>query len=74
MKYNEMIKALDEARKTQELAKNQMTNMASLLCGNLRMVKGFSDYKWERDSKILAQLKRELRDYNISTGKWREEK
>lgn len=65
-----MTNAFDDVRAAVEQAQAQLraadmvaTNMASLLRGRLRKVENVG---------FLAQLKRELHDFNIQTGKWKE--
>lgn len=43
--------------------------MVRLMAGNLRAAMPAPDY-W--DAQALAKLKRELQDFNITTGAWRE--
>ena len=66
------MNAFDEIRQQLAVAREQLRaadhvahNMASLLQGRLRSV-------WDKD--LLRMLKRELRDFDAVTGKWRESK
>lgn len=61
----EISRALDEARSTIGNYEGQIRYMAELCAGHLRSGKAH-----HRD---LVKLKRELRDYNTRTGKWRGE-
>lgn len=61
-KFDEMRAAVEEARTTLRAADKMAGSMASLLVGRLRHCD-----TWE-----LRQLKRELRDFNMNTGSWRD--
>ncbi len=61
--YDDMRAAVESARATFRAADNAADAMANTLRGRLRHVSG-----WQ-----LAQLKRELRDFNIHTGRWKEQ-
>ena len=61
MTFDEMEMALREARNTMQLADAHAETMARTLIGRLRRVGA---------SWILADLKRELRDFNRHTGRW----
>lgn len=63
MTYDEMARAIRDAKNTMELADLAANRSAELLEGRLRRV----------SCGRLARLKRELRDFNIHTGKWKEE-
>jgi hypothetical protein len=61
--------AFDDVRAAVEQAKFQLAaadgvanNMAKLLCGRLRKV---------GSTMALAELKRELSDFNMHTGRWK---
>jgi hypothetical protein len=54
--------AVQEARDQLRAVDEQAANMAGLLVGRLRRV-GREDY--------LRELKRELRDFDMTTGKWK---
>jgi len=56
-----MREAVSEARQTMRAADQQASAMASILRGRLRHVPNY----------VLDDLKRELRDYNMNTGKWK---
>lgn len=58
--------ALTEAERVLDAARRQVDGLVSVLGGRLR----FSSNTW-RSTQNLAKLKRELRDFNITTGKWR---
>lgn len=61
MNTHEMRKAVEEAEQTKRAAANVANDIAYCLCGNLKNV---SNYNLER-------LKKELRDFNIHTGRWK---
>jgi hypothetical protein len=63
MTFDEMTKAIEEAERTLRIADSQVYKMASLLVGRLHKV----DTMW-----VLSSLKRELRDYNMQSGTWKE--
>lgn len=60
--FDEMQRALQEAADVQRAADANANRMASLLRGRLRHVGRYQ----------LKALKRELRDFNITTGEWKE--
>lgn len=67
MTTHEMEQALKQAEQTFRAADNNATLFAKMLHGRLRKVdRGY-------DGKVLARLKQELRDYNITTRKWKDE-
>jgi len=66
MYFSEMKKALDEAEITLKSADSIAGDMAKLLVGRLR--KTGNSYQ---SHLALKNLKRELKDYNIRTGKWK---
>jgi len=59
--FDDMRAAEAEARTTMKAADNVANSMAAMLIGRLRHV-----HSWN-----LAELKRELRDYNIYTTEWK---
>lgn len=59
--FADLARALDEARQVQRAVENQGNSMLDLLAGNLRSL---SPYRLER-------LKRELRDFNMTTKRWK---
>lgn len=61
--WDEMRAAVLRSKDTLKAADSVAFDMASLLRGRLRHVS--SKY-------ILADLKRELRDFDITTGKWKD--
>jgi len=65
MTLNEVIEAVNDAKRTLRLVDHQVSAMATICAGRLReaCVPG----------ETLAKLKHELRDYNIHTGLWRED-
>lgn len=60
-KFDEMRQAVAEAKVTLSAADGVAADMARMLVGRLRCASGYT----------LQQLKRELRDYNIHTGRWK---
>ena len=56
-------KAVDDAKLTIKTADTAVGNMAKMIVGRLR-VSGVSH-------SVLCDLKRELRDYNIQTRRWK---
>lgn len=63
MSLRDMQGEIDDARRTLEHADQLAQQLARLLQGRLRKV-----HSW-----TLKGLKRELRDFNMHTGKWRGE-
>lgn len=61
--FDEVRAAVEEAREQLRAADSVAYNMAHLLRGRLRKVE---------DRYVLAALKRELHDFNATTGKWKE--
>ncbi len=61
MNTEQMRQAMQEAKQTMRAADNCANDLAECLVGRL---KGVSTYK-------LAQLKKELANYNIHTGRWK---
>lgn len=53
--------ALSEAREVRRAVDRHSDSMAGLLVGHLRQV----------SSETLKDLKRELREFNINTGRWK---
>jgi len=68
MTFNEMVEAVEDAKRTQARADTQMKSIAKLLVGNLRRVTR-GDMHWDHDT--LCEIKRELGQYNASTKKWK---
>ena len=67
-KFDEMREAVREAEQQLRAADSYAHNMAKHLVGRLRMVNRDNNF-WSNE--ILADLKRELADYNIRTGEWK---
>lgn len=61
MNTADMQAAIADAKRTINAADNTANQIAEILPGRLRHVS-----RW-----TLQKLKRELRDFNIHTGKWR---
>lgn len=59
--FDEMRAAVSAAKALQKACDNVAGDMAGLLRGRLRHVAGY----------ILKDLKRELRDFNIHTQRWK---
>lgn len=64
MNITEMEQAVDSAKAELRRADTVATSLAYLLVGRLRHVKGACP---------LAALKKELRNFNIHTGMWKDE-
>jgi hypothetical protein len=64
--YHEIQQARIEAEQTIARADKATRHVARLIQGRLR-ASGIPGY-------VLEELKRELRDYNMHTGEWRERK
>lgn len=64
MFWDDFRKAFEEANRTLEQADSVATTMAKILRGRLRKV----------DPWIVAELKRELQDFNSVKRKWKERK
>jgi len=62
MNYREMSDAVEDAQRTMNLVDSMADRFARMLIGRLRKVNSC----W-----VLAELKRELKDYNIHTGQWK---
>lgn len=61
--FDQMRQAMSEAREAYRAADHFSTQMADTLRGRLRKVTSPS---------ALAALKRELKDFNAHTGKWKD--
>jgi hypothetical protein len=61
MDFSDMSSAMRDAEQTQSLADQYASRMARFIVGRLKNV----------DSSELRDLKRELRGYNIHTGRWK---
>ena len=61
-KFDEMKQAVAEADHTMRAADSVAGDIASMLRGRLRHVPAY----------FLKDLKRELRDFNMHTGQWKE--
>ena len=66
MRFNEMIEAMTEAENTLRLADEQAMKMAKLLRGRLRRAS-----RSYFGARAVADLKRELRDFNMQTHRWK---
>lgn len=60
--FDELTSALDAAESVKRAAQNHSNKMARLLTGNLRYL----------SASNLKSLKRELMDFNIQTGRWKD--
>ncbi len=63
MKWEELDEAVCEAQQTLNLADDHVRSMAKMVIGRLQQ----ADVR----NSVLTALKKELRDYNIHTGKWK---
>lgn len=61
--FDDVRTAVDAARAAQRAVDDNTRQMASLISGRLRAA--------DVPQHILRKLKRELRDYNPHTGKWK---
>lgn len=66
-KFDAVRASIEEAKIMMRAVDIQAETMAELLCGRLRLLKGY------RGVDALRALKRELQDFNSTTGRWREE-
>lgn len=66
MDIYEALSAVSDAKRTLESADRVSLSAAKLIVGRLRTVK-------EWNSETLKALKKELRDFNSATGKWKED-
>jgi hypothetical protein len=60
--WREMRKVISKAKQIQEAADDSAASMARILNGRLRQV---------GDRDVLRHLKRELRDFDMVTGRWK---
>ena len=63
MNWDDFRSAYSTARATMDQADSVANSMAGMLVGRLHKCSGYT----------LAKLKRELRDFNIQTHKWKDE-
>lgn len=63
MDWDDFSKAFNQARQTIRIADRHVNDMAHMIAGRLRG----SDVS----ISALTQLKKELKDFNIHTGKWK---
>jgi hypothetical protein len=61
MNWDDMNKAMGDAKAAFKRADNVANEMARLMVGRLRKC----------NPSTLRRLKRELRDFNMTTGEWR---
>lgn len=66
MNYDEMSAAVKDAERTMRLADIATDSLVQLVVGRLRKVTSW------RGHDALKSLKKELRDYNMGTGKWKQ--
>ena len=60
--FDNMREALATARDVQNAADENATAMARMLVGRLQRI---------NSAEVLRKLKKELRDFDMTTGKWR---
>ena len=65
MDLKEMGNAIRDAKATLDNSDAIVTDMARIVSGRLRVV---------QSNLLLTALKNELKDFNISTGEWKEMK
>lgn len=63
MNFDDVTRAVNEARNTLQSVDHHVEQMAKLIAGRLRAA--------DVSQHTLRQLKKELRDYNPHTGKWK---
>lgn len=63
MNWDDFRQAFNTARNTMNQADSVANEMADMLDGRLRKVSGYR----------LEKLKRQLRDFNMHTGQWKDE-
>ena len=68
MNYNEMVLAVEDARRTNIQFESQIKKLAALLKGHLRSVNKDNGYY---STQTLVDLKRELSEFNSKTRKWK---
>lgn len=66
MLFEEMQRAVYDAERTIRKANNQSLRLAQMLKGKLRLVS-----QEHNGDEALRDLKRELSQFNASTGKWK---
>jgi len=64
MDINELGRTVSDAKHTLYMADQLVNTMLAICCDRLRLA-GVNDV-------LLKRLKRELRDFNICTGRWKE--
>ena len=64
LSWDEVYQGVREAEATIRMAENNLNKMAGIMCGYLKSGKV--------SSGTLCKLKRELRDFNMITGKWKD--
>jgi len=64
--FDDVVRAVNDARSAQLAVDHNVGKMVKLISGRLRTSKA-----WGSD---LAELKRELRDFNMTTEQWKETK
>lgn len=60
--FDQMREAMEEARRQMRAADDSATKMAEMVVGRLSKVDSVT---------TLRKLKRELRDFDMTTGQWR---
>lgn len=69
MNFADMQAVIDEADRTQRIVDQHVNVLIRLISGRLRAA-GNPGY-WSRERTALASLKRELRDFDTRTGRWK---
>lgn len=64
MNFQDACQAAEDAKRTQEAADAMLRRTAKLLQGRLRSAR--------IDHNVLCRLKRELGEFNMHTGEWKE--
>lgn len=68
--FNEVQQALDRARAADYAVNEHTKEMVKLVQGRLR--RAYSANATYSDLQLLRALKRELRDFDMTTGRWKD--
>ena len=68
--FNEVQRALDTARAADYAVNEHTKEMVRLVQGRLR--KAYSGSATYQEMQALKALKRELRDFDMTTGRWKD--
>lgn len=70
--FNDLKKAVHTAKMVNMAADGTAKDMAILLQGRLRNVNRHDVNRYSAGNSALRKLKRELANYNMQTGQWRD--